>query len=476
MQPSKSVIRALKKSRSTGEKVVFDSITLTPPTEKTSSWRLRVSVKGVAKEKKARDNDAEVFAALLALNAEIESLQLAAVGLPEHSMDSLSETVKNYLAQGGPASIWKGKTPQNRKEDFCHLIKIAEKEKLKCADLNAGLARRFLDNATGSSIRGRTILGVLKTFVQWGVGAGYFSQQQNEAIKAVIWSPPKGSNYAAPLSRREQSKVYFSNQDRLGGVVPSHEQVIEMAVELQKHYKYGEALVHASANLGTRANETLIFTASKEVHEQGLGNYVDLSEDVVRVKWQTPTDEQGRGFAPTKNGKFRSVIIPPRSSIAAGFDLALWLKERSKQALKEQAAGTNPYALLFPDESGKPIRLGSFAGRQLTKTYKALGWKMPSSVDAKGKSKSLSRFTLHSLRDRFGQTAADEWGYTERQLLEQGSWTDPQTVRKFYLGTTDKTYEEVRELHKARSKVSAKPRAKNKKVNRPSPVATKRKK
>jgi hypothetical protein len=51
------------------------------------------------------------------------------------------------------------------------------------------------------------------------------------------------------------------------------------------------------------------------------------------------------------------------------------------------------------------------------------------------------------MRDRFGTTAADEWGYSERQLLEQGSWADPQTVRKFYLGTTDETYRSVKDLH-----------------------------
>lgn len=73
---------------------------------------------------------------------------------------------------------------------------------------------------------------------------------------------------------------------------------------------------------------------------------------------------------------------------------------------------------------------------------------MPGYKDAAGKERFLYRFTLHSLRDRFGTTAADEWGYTERQLLAQGSWADAETVRKFYLGTTDGTYESVRDLHK----------------------------
>jgi hypothetical protein len=72
---------------------------------------------------------------------------------------------------------------------------------------------------------------------------------------------------------------------------------------------------------------------------------------------------------------------------------------------------------------------------------------MPAYFDADGKQKHMYRFTLHSMRDRFGTTAADEWGYSERQLLEQGSWADSQTVRKYYLGTTDETYLSVKVMH-----------------------------
>jgi len=60
----------------------------------------------------------------------------------------------------------------------------------------------------------------------------------------------------------------------------------------------------------------------------------------------------------------------------------------------------------------------------------------------------MYRFSLHSMRDRFGTTAADEWKYTERQLLAEGGWSDPQTVRKFYLGTSDDTHDEVLALQK----------------------------
>ena len=137
-------------------------------------------------------------------------------------------------------------------------------------------------------------------------------------------------------------------------------------------------------------------------------------------------------------------------NIATNFDVYAWLKERSKAALEEQAAGTNPLALIFPGPKGRVINLNSFSSDKIRPTLDALGMKMPAYYDAAGKERHMYRFTIHSFRDRFGTTAADEWGYTERQLLEQGSWADSETVRKFYLGTTDGTYESVRDLHKSR--------------------------
>ena len=120
---------------------------------------------------------------------------------------------------------------------------------------------------------------------------------------------------------------------------------------------------------------------------------------------------------------------------------------RCAEALEEQAAGTNPLALIFPSPKGRVNNLNAFNGRVIRPASESLGWKMPAYQNADGVDMHMYRFTIHSMRDRFGTTAADEWGYSERQLLEQGSWADPQTVRKFYLGTTDETYRSVKDLH-----------------------------
>ena len=449
IEPNAKFARALTKALKNNSRLMVDGITIIPPLKAGQSWRLRASFNNRQLERKSKNVLGEVNAAFLSLVSEIETLQLGALGLPEHSNKSLAEVINRYIEQGGPKHAWRGKTPANRTEDFNHLIKLAEKENLKCEDLNASVVCRYLSNATASGKRAKGLIGVVKTFAKWGVGAGYFSTSQVDAVSAVVWQAPQGSNYKVAPTRREQSKLHFGTDDIAGGEVPTHEQVSALATELQKHYVYGEGLVHVSANLRTRANETFIFTASKKVHEMGLGNYVDISEEVVRIHWQA-SNGKTKAERVTKNNKFRSVVIPPVESIPTGFDIYEWLKVRSKKALEEQAAGTNPLALIFPSSKGAVMNLEYFNREKMRHALDALGWKMPAWIDAKGQPRAMYRFTLHSLRDRFGTTAADEWNYSERQLLEQGSWADSETVRKFYLGTTDETHNSVKQLHKSR--------------------------
>ena len=452
--PDAKFARMLTKAKQQGKKLVTDEITIIPPSNKDKYWTLRASFRNTPKSRSSRDDLGEVNAAYLDLSSELQSLRNGAEGLPENSHHQLSEVIKGYIDQGGPKNEWRGKTPKNRTEDFAHLIALSEKNSYKCEELNASVIRSYLTNATNSSKRAKGLLVTIRTFIKWGIGTGYFTTAQLETVSRVVWRAPEGSNYKAAPSRREQSKLHFGTDDSAGGQVPTHEQVSAIATELQKHYKFGEALVHVSANMGTRANETLIFTASRKVFEDKRGNYVDLQEEAVRVHWQYEKKPGVKSEPVTKNNKFRSVVIPAVEKIETGFDVLGWLKQRSKEALEEQIAGTNPLALIFPNSAGQVINLNSFSSEKMRPTLSALGMKMPPYLDAAGKARYMYRFTIHSFRDRYGTTAADEWGYSERQLLEQGSWADAETVRKFYLGTTDATYQTVRDLHNKGSKAS----------------------
>jgi len=459
IEPDQKFARMLTKAKNSGQKLLTDEITITPPSSKNKYWTLRASFRNQAKERSARDFLGEVNAAYLDLSSELESLRNGSEGLPENAHHQLDDVIERYIAQGGPKHEWRGKTPQNRSEDFAHLVALSKKNSYKCMELNASIIRTYLSSATNSSKRAKGLVTTIRTFVKWGIGTGYFTTQQFESISRVVWQPPKGSDYKAAPSRREQSKLYFGTDDSAGGQVPTHEQVSAIAMELQKRYKHGEGLIHVSANTGTRANETLIFTASRKIFEEKRGNYVDLLEEAIRVHWQYEKKPKSDAGRVTKNNKFRSVVIPDKEMIETGFDVFGWLKQRSKEALEEQIAGTNPLALIFPNSSGQVINLNSFSSEKMRPTLTALGMKMPAHLDAAGKARYMYRFTIHSLRDRYGTTAADEWGYSERQLLEQGSWADAETVRKFYLGTTDETYQSVRDLHKKGLKKNRKKKA-----------------
>lgn len=452
VEPSAKFARNLIAAKKSGRKLIADEITITPPKEKNKYWTLRASFRNVPKERSARDTLGDVNAAFLDLKSELESLRSGSEGLPENAHHQLADVIDRYILQAGPKHAWRGKTPQNRKEDFAHLIAISRVNKYKCSEFNASIMRTYLSKATASSKRAKGLTSAVKTFVKWGSGTGYFTVDQQERISRVVWEAPKGVAYKAAPSRREQSKLYFGTEDSHGGQVPTHDQVLLIASELQKLYKFGEAFVHVSANLGSRANETLIFTASRKTFENRRGNYVDIQDEAVRVHWQYERDKADKSFRVTKNNKFRSVVIPSVDIIETNFDVLGWLAKRSKDSLQEQLQGTNPLALIFPNARGEVIKLNSFNSDKMRPALEALGWKMPAIYDAKGKARYMYRFTIHSFRDRYGTTAADEWGYSERQLLEQGSWSDPETVRKFYLGTTDDTYQSVRDLHKKNSR------------------------
>ena len=66
----------------------------------------------------------------------------------------------------------------------------------------------------------------------------------------------------------------------------------------------------------------------------------------------------------------------------------------------------------------------------------------------------MYRFSLHSMRDRYGTTAAYEWKYSDRHILAEGGWSDPATVRKFYLGTSDETHKEVQAIQQELAAIS----------------------
>lgn len=447
VEPEPGVRKKMERALRTQEKLEIDQITLTPPSPGRTTWRIRARFENQNHELSGGKDIGEAYAAFLEMISRMSYAKYGQQALPESQDIFLADAIRAYIEQNGPKNEWKYKTKIDRKVDFGTLITLADSRKIKCSQVTVALLREYLNNATRTAKRGKHLKGVLKTFLIWGWTSGYFTKDQSEFSEYLNWRAPIDSKYKQAPTRREQSKLYFGTEDSQGGEIPTHDQILQWAVRAQERYTFGELLVHASANLGTRANETFLFTASKDDFLAGKGNFVDCNDWAVRVHWQV-SDEPGIQAKPTKNNKRRAVVIPAVENIATGYDLRTHLAERSKMALSEQAEGKNPRALLFPNEKGGVIKLDPFNEKVMRPVFNELGWKMPAYLDASGKEMFMYRFTLHSLRDRFGTTAADEWGYSERMLLEQGSWADPKTVRKFYLGTSDDTFRSVRDHHK----------------------------
>jgi integrase len=448
--PPTKFAKAMKSAQESGEKLIADGITLEGPTSKRPTWRLRFTFQNETKERSGGRSLDTAYAAYVELKKYLASAQSGVIGQPQNSKAYLHDLVENYLTQGGPKFVWNSKTKKNRREDLRHLILLGKKINLKCEDLNVNHLRTFINTATASQKRSIHILKVLKTFLDYAYKAGYISIEQAGLVASITWTPPAGSSYEPVESRRQQSQTQFGTEISLGGMIPTHGEVIELAKALQAKYLHGEALIHISANLGTRANETFLLTASEAVFKKGQGNYVDTKGWNALVHWQV-NDDPNKAYKTTKNKKNRAVHIPSVDVIASGFDIRKWLEQRSIEALEEQSLGQNPNALLFPNSKGEYIKLHSFSVTYMKPVLESLNWRMAPYVDARGKVFRMNRFTLHALRDRFATTAADEWKYSERQLLEQGSWSDAQTVRKYYLGTTSETFDSVKQKHLALS-------------------------
>jgi len=446
IKPPTAIDRRLKAAAISGDAQLMDGVTLYPPKNSKKTWRVVVWFGGQPKEFSAGRTTELAYSAFLEAYAWLKARQAGVQGLPTQSHENAGDILADYVARRGPRNAWKARTITDRSRDFAPFIQSLRKGNIECGQLNVDHIRQFVLSHGGTQGRGDLLIGITRTFLKWGLKQGHFTPEQARLCDQVSWTAPKGSNYRKAPNRRKQSQRIAALNGQQGGEVPTHEQVTQFAQGCQKYYVHGEGLIHVSANLGTRASETFMFTASAAVGESGAGNYVDLENLVVRVNTQV-NDDPTLSSKTTKNDKTRQVVIPDVRNIETGFDVQAWLTRRCAEALQEQAAGTNPLALIFPNSKGGVLDIGNVGSRICGRAADDLGWRMQEQTTTRGRKFAHRRFTLHAMRDRFGTTAAYEWGYQENELLEQGSWADIQTVRKFYLGTTDLTFSSVQKKH-----------------------------
>lgn len=441
--PPAKIAKALASSQATQQAAVLDGITLYPPNEKRATWRVKFHLGGRGHELSGGKTVETAWATYLAAKETHGQQGRAAAGLPELGAVTVSEMLDTYIREGGKSSRWKQGTRDDRRRDFRRLKELGKAVPAK--QLNASHIRDYVASA-GTPQRADHLLNIVGTLLVWAWKRGYLTKEQAHLAEEVTWCPPKDYQPEQRGNRRQQGKAFaLTATGAPGGEVPTHQQVNGLAKQVQTRDAFGSGFIHTAGNLGLRCSELLLLTASIDVANSGKGNLVDTVASEVRVRVQV--DDANGGVALPKGTKIRDVVIPSASQVGTGFDLRAWLKKRCKQAIKEQKEGTNDLALIFPSPTGMVWNYSNLNNRVLTPSFDAMGWAMPSYETAHGRKLTLRRFTLHSMRDRFATTAINEWGYTEEQLLEQGSWTDAETVRRYYSGTTDDTHSSVRSLH-----------------------------
>lgn len=432
--PSLAFQRAYREAVRTGGSLTIprSSVVAYPPTAHRQHWRIVYRLDG-RRETTCPDDVVLLFNKIDKVNTR------CILASSPKSYRPVSEMIDAYLDQR-ESTGWRPRTRHDRQIDTDNLRHVCVK--LRCVDLDVDRLREAV-NRCGTSKRGMFVRKQLAAMLTWAANQDWISDDQARLIDKVEWKAPRG--WTEPKSRRAMARQAGSARGAVDrGEVPTAAQVSMLAQALAVHYREGEGLIELDAVTGLRLGELIPLTADPNVAARGEGNYVDLATWEIQVRVQVDDRDKTPGLP--KAGKVRDVVIPRTAQVPTGFDARAWLARRASQALGEQAAGTNPRALYFPSPRGVWWSQGNLTRRFLHKAYSDLGWPTTTITDKNGRVRVWQRWSIHSLRDAYACTAVDRWKYSENQLFEQGGWADRETVARYYLGVTDDTHAEVRNL------------------------------
>jgi hypothetical protein len=377
--------------------------------------------------------------------AEIDARLARAAG--PAAVAELGELAKKFLAEG--RSPYTGRPWQrsyrNQIEDNLRRA-LRGHEQRRAMDVDRPLCDRMRAQAgTATMVRRNTT--ALRAFLLWGYRHqdSYFTAAQAELLpEGVVMPNPSILGTAMPpraarARRVGEHPVYVREED-----APSAEQVVRLGEELAVAFpSWGRLAPELAANAGPRWGEQFQLTAV-DVHPSGCPRQ---RRPHLHVDWQidpgaAATDPGGRRTRP-KGNKTRIAPVPTESF--TGYPLRAALAARVTAALAEQAAGTNPEALLFPAERGGLLWYSGFEADQLIPAMRRAGWPLTGwteerevwSPDTRGytpvtRERTLVELPWHALRHRFARVAIDRYGCTPGELMALGGWENENTVRNRY--------------------------------------------
>jgi integrase len=275
-----------------------------------------------------------------------------------------------------------------------------------CQDITPAHMQQVV-NAAPTAGEGDRVRRCLSAMTTAGLKAGYLTRP---GLADVHWQPAGRPLPEPATSTAGESALWVDPAE-----IPAHADVTALAAALASLNPGYELMACTAAYTGLRQGELFALTAPQV--DTAL-RVITVDRKIVEIAGHLHTE-------PPKNRKRRQTIYPRLTP--DGYPLAARLAARAEAALAEQAAGTNPCALLFPSPRHKHWRSSNFDTRVLAPAYHAAGWRDP---DGNGP------WTWHSLRHVFCTTALFTWKLDPTDTSRMAGHANYRITLDMYVGTT----------------------------------------
>lgn len=281
----------------------------------------------------------------------------------------------------------------------------------------------------------------LRGLLRWGHAERYFTAAQAEMLPArPAPVAPAILGTRAPRRRGKgrhvtESADYIRPED-----APSASQVAQAGNELAKHFPWGKLAVELAASGGLRWGEQFQLTAHDVVTSDGGHLMLRIHHQIDSSARTTRGDDRRKlpkGEKTRETGLSRTTLTR--------YPLRKEMLRRRDIALREQAEGINPEALLFPASEGGMHHHSAFMSKHFRPAAMAAGWPYQEWEEvhevwdeptrtyvARTRARIQLSLTWHSFRHRFAREAIDRLNLTAGELMAIGGWESEEVVRGRY--------------------------------------------
>jgi integrase len=291
---------------------------------------------------------------------------------------------------------------------LCERFAIPVIASVACQDIKIRHMQQIVNAATTAG-EGKRVQGMISALVSAGLDGGYLA---NPRLAKVHWQARDRPLPAPDVTVAGESRSWVDP-----GEIPSDDDVRRLGRALAdgRHGDRSELMANIAAYSGLRWGELTALTISQI---DAPARTITVERKVVEVAGHLYVE------AP-KNRKSRRTIYPHNTP--AGYPLAEKLAGRIDEVRAEQAAGTNPFGLLFPSPTGKYWRSSNFQRSVLKRGYLAAGWRGAGAE---------CKWTWHSLRHVFCTTALFTWKLDATDVSAMAGHANVRTTLLMYVGTT----------------------------------------